>query len=93
MRGHNNGNEKYRSRQKVNAIEKAFAKWSTLEVTANVEEWMVAPLYGKHGKAIKKLSQSMGGIVFKVTDGVCRGRATSYEAAQQGARKLRQRVR
>lgn len=69
-----------------------MAKWSALEVAAEVEDWMVPPLFGKQGKNIKKLSQSMGGIVLKITDGVCRGRATSLDAARVGTRKLLERV-
>lgn len=53
---------------------------------------MVPALYGKQGKAIKKLSQGMGGIVLKVRDGICRGRATSPEAAREASEKLRERV-
>lgn len=62
-------------------------------MTAPVEHWVVPALYGKQGKAIKKLSQSMGGVVLKVSDGVCRGRASSAEAAREATRKLEERVR
>lgn len=79
--------------QKVEAIYAALSKWSALEVTAEVEHWMVPALYGKQGKAIRKLSQSMGGVVLKVHDGICRGRATSSEAAREASKKLQERVR
>lgn len=58
-----------------------------------MEHWMVPALFGKQCKAIKKLSQSMGGVVLRVSDGICRGRATSVEAARQATRKLEERVR
>lgn len=50
-------------------------------------------LVGKQGKAIKKLSQSMGGVILNVVDGVCRGRAASEEEARDATRKLEERVR
>lgn len=53
---------------------------------------MVPALYGKQGKAIKKLSQSMGGIVLKVDGGICRGRAPSAHAAREASEKLQERV-
>lgn len=62
-------------------------------MAAEVERWMVPALFGKQGKAIKKLSQSMGGIVLKVDGGVCRGRASTPEAAREATRKLEKRVR
>lgn len=62
-------------------------------MTAAVEDWMVPALFGRQGKAIKKLSQSMGGVVLKVSGGVCRGRAASAEAAREATRKLEERVR
>lgn len=74
-------------------INAALSKWSALAVTAEVEEWMEPALVGKQGKAIKKLSQSMGGIVLNVVDGVCRGRAASEEEARDATRKLEERVR
>lgn len=78
--------------EQVAAVNAALARWSALEVTAAVESWMVPALFGRQGKAIKKLSQSMGGVVLKVSDGVCRGRATSVEAAREATRKLEERV-
>lgn len=70
----------------------ALSTWSALEVTAAVERWMVPTLVGKQGKAIKKLSQSIGGVVLRVSDGVCRGRAASVEAAREATRRLEERV-
>lgn len=78
---------------KVEAILADLSKWSALEVAAEIESWLVPALYGKQGKAIKKLSQSMGGVVLRVTDGVCRGRATSLELAREATQKLQERVR
>ncbi|CAM9601896.1 unnamed protein product [Scytosiphon promiscuus] len=79
-------------REAVEAILAALSKWSALEVAMEIEGWLVPALYGKQGKAIKKLSQSMGGVVLRVTDGVCRGRAASVESAREATRKLRERV-
>lgn len=53
---------------------------------------MVPFLLGKQGRAIKKLSHSMGGIPLRVKNGNVRGRATSLEAAREGTRKLQHRV-
>eukprot|EP00903_Cladosiphon_okamuranus_P007059 g6862.t1 len=76
----------------VEAIRAALSEWSALEVTAAVEDWMLSSLLGKQRKAIKKLSKSLGGVVLRVSDGVCRGRATSAEAARKATRKLEERV-
>ncbi|CAM9815407.1 unnamed protein product, partial [Ectocarpus sp. 13 AM-2016] len=76
----------------VDEITTALSKWSALTVTARVEEWMQPELFGKQRKAIKKLSQSMGGIVLNVVDGVCSGRAASEEEARDATRKLEERV-
>lgn len=77
----------------METINTALSRWSALEVTAEVERWMAPALFGKQGRAIKKLSQSMGGIVLKVNGGVCRGRASTPEAAREATRKLEERVR
>jgi len=64
-------------------------------VTAVVEDCMVPMLLGKKaGKAVKKLSQSVG-VALRVSaaDGVCRGRATSAEAAREATRRLEEKVR
>ncbi|CAM9696908.1 unnamed protein product [Ectocarpus sp. 4 AP-2014] len=76
----------------VDEINTALSKWSALNVTAEVEEWMEPELFGKQRKAIKKLSQSMGGVVLKVVDGVCSGRAASEEEARDATRKLEERL-
>ncbi|CBJ31454.1 expressed unknown protein [Ectocarpus siliculosus] len=76
----------------VGEINTALSKWSALAVAAEVEEWMEPELFGKQRKAIKKLSQSMGGVVLNVVDGVCSGRAASEEEARDATRKLEERV-
>ncbi|CAM9955247.1 unnamed protein product [Ectocarpus sp. 8 AP-2014] len=76
----------------VDEINTALSKWSALTVSAEVEEWMEPELFGKQRKAIKKLSQSMGGVVLKVVDGVCSGRAASEDEARDATRKLEERV-
>lgn len=77
----------------MDEINTALSKWSALTVTAEVEEWMEPELFGKQRKAIKKQSQSMGGVVLNVVDGVCCGRAASEEEARDATRKLEERVR